>query len=145
MKALLSNYHQSPRKVRLVANLIRGKSVPQARAMLTFQPQKSSPALLKLLNSAVSNASGVDSEELFIKTVTVNKGPVLKRFKPMARGRAAQFHRTMSIVALELGTKQGTGNREQVVTKQAKKATAAKVSSKITSKKRTAKKIIPKT
>jgi len=72
--------------------------------MLTFQPQKSSPALLKLLNSAVSNAQGIDSEELFVKTVTVNKGPVLKRFKPMARGRAAQFHRTMSIVALELGT-----------------------------------------
>jgi large subunit ribosomal protein L22 len=105
MKALLTNYHQSPRKVQLVANLIRGKSVSQARALLSFQPQKSSPALLKLLNSAVSNASnvGATADDLFVKTITVNKGAILKRFKPMARGRAAQFHRTMSIVALELG------------------------------------------
>ena len=107
MKALLTNYHQSPRKVQLVANLIRGKSVSQARAMLSFQPQKSSPAILKLLNSAVSNAqnnAGASADDLFVKTITVNKGAILKRFKPMARGRAAQFHRTMSIVALELGT-----------------------------------------
>lgn len=105
MKALLTNYHQSPQKVRLVANAIRGKSVPAARRVLTFLPQKSSPALLKLLESAVSNArqSGGDPEELFVNKITVDKGMVLRRFKPMARGRAAQFHRTMSIVALELG------------------------------------------
>jgi large subunit ribosomal protein L22 len=105
MKALLTNYHQSPQKVRLVANLVRGKSVPAARAALTFLPQKSSPAILKLLESAVANArqSGVATDELFIKTITVNKGMALRRFKPMARGRAAQFNRTMSIVALELG------------------------------------------
>jgi large subunit ribosomal protein L22 len=105
MKALLKNYRQSPQKVRLVANLVRGKSVPAARATLTFLPQKSSPAILQLLNSAVANArsQGMPTEELFIRTITVNKGAVLKRFKPMARGRAAQFHRTMSIIALELG------------------------------------------
>jgi large subunit ribosomal protein L22 len=104
MKALLTNYHQSPRKVRLVANMIRGKSVTAARALLSFQPQKSSPALLKLLDSAVANArsTGTAPENLFVKTIAVNKGAVLKRFKPMARGRAAQFHRTMSIVSLEL-------------------------------------------
>ena len=109
MKALLKNYHQSPRKVRLVANLIRGKSVPQARALLSFQPQKSSPALLKLLESAVANArsSGNSPENLFVKTIAVNKGMVLKRFKPMARGRAAQFHRTMSIVARARARKGG--------------------------------------
>lgn len=106
MKALLKNYHQSPRKVRLVANMIRGKSVPAARALLSFQEQKSSPALLKLLDSAVANArtSGARAEDLFVKTIMVNKGLVLKRFKPMARGRAAGFGRTMSIVSLELGT-----------------------------------------
>ncbi len=131
MKALLKNYHQSPRKVRLVANLIRGKSVPQARALLSFQPQKSSPALLKLLESAVANArsSGNSPENLFVKTIAVNKGMVLKRFKPMARGRAAQFHRTMSIVTLELGATQ------TAVKKVAKKVAAKKVAKKVAAKK----------
>ena len=125
MKALLTNYHQSPRKVRLVADMIRGKSVPQARAMLSFGVQKSSPALLKLLNSAVSNArtSGVAPEDLFVKTITVNKGMVLKRFKPMARGRAAGFGRTMSIVALELGA---TAAPKKVAAKKVAKKAAKK-------------------
>lgn len=107
MKASLSNYHQSPQKVRLVADMIRGKSVSQARAALSFMPKKSSPAVLKLLNSAVANARSTDAsvEELFVKTITVNKGSVLKRFAPRARGRAARFSRTMSHIVLELGTK----------------------------------------
>ncbi len=105
MKALLTNYHQSPRKVRLVADLIRGKSVAQAKAARMFLPKKSSPAIEKLLDSAVSNArnSGVDVENLFVKTIQVNKGMAMRRFKPMARGRAAQYRKTMSIVSLELG------------------------------------------
>jgi len=131
MKALLKNYHQSPRKVRLVANLIRGKSVAAARSLLSFQPQKSSPALLKLLESAVANArfSGNSPENLFVKTIAVNKGMILKRFKPMARGRAAQFHRTMSIVTLELGATQ------TAVKKVAKKVAVKKVAKKVAAKK----------
>jgi len=132
MKALLKNYHQSPRKVRLVANLIRGKSVAAARSLLAFQPQKSSPALLKLLESAVANArnAGNTPENLFVKTIAVNKGMVLKRFKPMARGRAAQFHRTMSIVTLELGT-----NAKPVVAKPAQKQKSASTKKVVTRKK----------
>jgi len=105
MKALLTNYHQSPQKVRLVADLIRGKSVPAARAALTFLPKKSSMAILKLVDSAVANArsSGVSTDELFVRMIAVNKGAVLRRFKPMARGRAARYAKTMSIVTLELG------------------------------------------
>ncbi len=128
MKALLKNYHQSPRKVRLVANLIRGKSVVAARALLSFQPQKSSPAILKLLDSAVANArsTGTQAENLFVKAIAVNKGAVLKRFKPMARGRAAQFHRTMSIVSLELGATIATAKKvaKKVVKKTVKKVKA---------------------
>ncbi|MEN9560796.1 MAG: hypothetical protein RIQ56_69 [Candidatus Parcubacteria bacterium] len=105
MKAVLSNYHQAPRKVRLVADLIRGKSVAQAKAALAFLPKKSSPAVAKLLESAVSNARsmGKDAENLFVKTVAVNKGSVMRRFKPMARGRAARFERVLSHVSIELG------------------------------------------
>ena len=104
MKALLTNYHQSPRKVRLVADLIRGKSVSSARAALKFLPKKSSPAIEKLLSSAVANArgAGFTAENLFVKTIEVNKGAVARRFKPMARGRSAGIHKTMSIVSLEL-------------------------------------------
>jgi large subunit ribosomal protein L22 len=105
MKALLTNYHQSPRKVRLVADLIRGKSIAQAKAALMFLPKKSSPAIVKLLDSAVSNARqmGAEAENLFVKTIQVNKGLVMRRFMPKARGRASRFQKSMSIVSLELG------------------------------------------
>lgn len=106
MKALLTNFHQSPQKVRLIANMVRGKSVPVARATLQYAPQKSSEAILKLLESAVANArqKGSEADELFIKTITVNKGAVLRRFMPKARGRAASYAKTMSIIAIELGS-----------------------------------------
>ena len=106
MKALLKNYHQSPRKVRLVADMIRGKSVVDARTALAFMPQKSSPAILKLLNSAVANArtKGIEADTLVVKSIAVNKGVASRRFKPMARGRSTRFSRTMSIVTIELGT-----------------------------------------
>src|SRR3989338_7229354 len=116
MKATLTNYHQSPRKVRLVADLIRGKSIAQARAALLYLPKKSSPALGKLLDSAVANASsrGASIENLFVKTITVNKGAVMRRARPFARGRSGSVRKTMSIVFLELGTRQVSGARGQV-------------------------------
>lgn len=105
MKASLYNFKQSPRKVRLVADMIRGKRVMVARDMLAFMPKKSSPEIEKLLASAIANArqAGMNPDDLVVKTISVDKGAVLKRFKPMARGRAARIHRTMSIVKLELG------------------------------------------
>jgi len=105
MKALLTNYHQPPRKVRLVADLIRGKSVAQARAALTFLSKKSSPAIEKLLDSALANARtrGVSPENLFVKKITVDKGTVLKRARPFGRGRSGTLRKIMSIVSLELG------------------------------------------
>ncbi len=104
MKALLTNYHQSPRKVRLIANLIRGKSVPEARMALSFLFQKSSGAFRKLLESAVANArnSGNSPEKLFVKHVSVDKGAVLKRARPFGRGSSGTLRKTQSIVKLEL-------------------------------------------
>lgn len=111
MKALLTNYHQSPRKVRLVADLIRGKSVLEARVALHYLLKKSSPAIEKLLDSAVANARsrGASAENLFVKTITVDKGAVMRRARPFARGRSGSIRKTMSIVALELGTRQVSG------------------------------------
>ena len=107
MKALLKNYHQSPRKVRLVADLIRGKSVSRARAALTFLPKKSGPVIVKLLDSAVANAAqaGKETGDLYVKTITVDKGATMRRSRPFGRGRSGSIRKTMSIVKLELGTK----------------------------------------
>lgn len=92
-----------------MADLIRGKSVAKAKDALAFLPKKSAPGIEKLLDSAVANAAqtGHSADNLFIKMIQVNKGIAMRRFKPMARGRAAQFRRTLSIITLELG--EGTG------------------------------------
>lgn len=107
MKASLKNYHQSPRKVRLVANLIRGKSVPHARAALSFLPKKSAPTLGKLLDSAVANArqAGMEADALYVKTITVDKGTVMRRSRPFGRGRSGAIRKEMSHVKLELAAK----------------------------------------
>ncbi|MEK7098716.1 MAG: 50S ribosomal protein L22 [Patescibacteria group bacterium] len=105
MKASLTNFKQSPRKVRLVADMIRGKSVAVARDSLVFLAKKSSPEIIKLLNSAVANArmQGMNPDDLIVKMISVDKGSVIKRFMPKARGRAAGIRRTMSHVNIELG------------------------------------------
>jgi len=123
MKALLSNYRQSPRKVRLVADMVRGKGVAEAKAALMFADQKSSEALEKLLDSAVANAlqAGASTESLFVKTITVDKGLVMRRFKPMARGRAAGVRKTTSIVKIELGTRGETAKKAATPKKRAAK------------------------
>jgi len=107
MKSSLKNYHQAPRKVRLVADLIRGKSIPQARTALTLLPKRAGPAVGKLLDSAIANAisKGHESADLFVKTITVDKGSVLKRSRPFGRGRVGSIHKEMSHIKLELGTK----------------------------------------
>ncbi|MDP2648451.1 MAG: 50S ribosomal protein L22 [Patescibacteria group bacterium] len=131
MKALLKNYHQSPRKVRLVADMIRGKSVSDARAALLYLPKKSAPALGKLLDSAVANAriGGHAAEGLFVKTITVDKGTVMRRYRPFARGRSGTLHKTMSIVKVELGALSAPKKAAKKVAKPsaAKKATGKKL------------------
>lgn len=111
MKAILKNYHQAPRKVRLVADLIRGKSVPQAQVALSFLPKKSAPAMKKLLDSAIANAlhdnESIDIDSLFVKTLTVDKGMTLKRMRPFKQGRAGRLHHIMSTVRMELASKTG--------------------------------------
>ena len=145
MKASLTNYHQAPRKVGLVAKLIRGKSVPAARAALAFLPKKSAPAMVKLLDSAVANAreQGIDSEGLFVKTITVDKGTVMRRFRPFSRGRSGRIRKMSSIVKIELGSTNALPIVRKVA---AKKEVAEKkeVVAKPTPKKRAAKKVAKK-
>lgn len=133
MKATLSNYHQSPRKVRLVADVIRGKSIVKAREALAFLPKKSTPAISKLLESAVSNArqAGANADDLFVKAIAVNKGLVMRRMRPFARGRAGSIRKTMSIVTLELGSHASV---KPVAKKVAAKKVAKKAAKKVAKK-----------
>ena len=132
MKALLANYHQSPRKVRLVADLIRGKSVPAARAALLYLPKKSSPAIGKLLDSAIANARSTQTnlENLFVKTIRVDKGVVMRRARPFGRGRSGTLRKAMSIVFLELGVSGGVTRLPKGVKKSSAKKAVKKAAPK---------------
>jgi len=107
MKAFLKNYSQSPRKVRLVADLIRGKDTQRAKAILSFIDKKSAPDLKKLLESALANAQHQkkDIDNLIVKDIRVDSGFSLRRWRPRAFGRAAPFRRRTSKVTLQLGEK----------------------------------------
>lgn len=105
MKAVLKNYRQSPRKVRLVADLVRGKKVKDALATLQFVDKRAAFPFAKVIKSAAANATqaGKNGQELKIKKVTVDKGPTYKRFMPRARGSASPINRRNSHITVELG------------------------------------------
>ena len=107
MKAILKNYRQSPRKVRLIADLVRGKSVKNALETLKFVNKRASEPFAKVIRSAEANAKsqGIDVSGLIIKSVAVDKGTVLKRIMPRARGSAARINKRNSHIKVELGSK----------------------------------------
>ena len=103
--AKLKFVRQSPRKMRLVADTIRGQKVLRALDILILTNKKSATHLLKLLRSAVANADHnhkLAVETLRVKTITVDGGPVLKRFMPKAHGRATPVREPTSHVNLIL-------------------------------------------
>jgi len=106
MKAKVSHLRISPRKVRLVADTVRGKSASQAMDILRFARKKAAIPVEKLLKSAVANASefhGVtDVDDLYIQHIAVDEGPTMKRYMPRARGRATPIRKRTSHVRLEL-------------------------------------------
>ena len=105
MKAILKNYRQSPRKVRLLADLVRGKKVNAALAQLEFVDKRASGPFAKVIKSAVANAKdkGADVASLKITKVTVDKAPTMKRFIPRARGSASRINKRNSHITVELG------------------------------------------
>lgn len=107
MKAYASNYRQSPRKVRLLADLVRGKKVKEAVSALSFADKRAAGPFLKLLQSAIANAKqqGKDEGALLVAKVTVDKGTTMKRFMPRARGSASPIKKHSSHIAIELGEK----------------------------------------
>ena len=106
MIAKLMYLHIAPRKVRLVADLIRGKRVDKAQVILNFINQRAGAPVLKLLNSAAANAKNnfhiEDIANLYISKILVNEGPKHKRWLPASRGRANEIRKRTSHIILEL-------------------------------------------
>ena len=107
-KAHLRYARISPRKVQIVCDLIRGKSVPQATAILMATPKAASELLLKLLKSAAANAENnhqMDPEKLYVSATYANPGPIIKRMMPRAQGRAYRINKKTSHVTLAVTEK----------------------------------------
>jgi large subunit ribosomal protein L22 len=105
--AILRNVPTSPRKMRLVADLVRGQSVNKALAILKFQPQQGAPRLEKLLLSAVANWQQkyeeqvkLEDADLYVKTIFVDGGPMLKRLRPAPQGRGHRIRKRSNHVTL---------------------------------------------
>lgn len=123
-RAKLSHLRMSPRKVKLVSDLICGLDTSQAEAQLKFINKKAAFPLLKLLKSAVANAVNnykLDKNNLYIKRIIINEGPKLKRYRPRAMGRATEILKRSSNIDMLLAEKV-----ESKAVKKEKKAAPAK-------------------
>ena len=105
MRAAAKWLRITPRKARLVVEHIRGRSVPEARTMLAFTERAAAREIDKLLRSAVANAEAnhnLIGDDLVVKTAYVDEGPTIKRWRPRARGRAAQIRKRMCHITITL-------------------------------------------
>lgn len=114
--AKLNNCPTSPRKMRLVADQVRGTEVEKALAILRFSPKEASRRLEKLLLSAIANwqskneDANIEDADLFIKEITVDSGRMLKRLRPAPQGRAHRIRKRSNHVTLVLGSNNNTEN-----------------------------------
>ena len=118
--AKLNYLRIAPRKVRLVADLIRGKSVEEAQTILNFTTKKAVRPILKLLKAAVNSAKNnfqLEESNLYISKITVDEGPKFKRFFPRARGQAYEIQKKTSHITIVL---------DEIVKKARKKVKKAK-------------------
>ncbi len=108
VKARLRFVRVSPRKARLVADLVRGKGSEEAVNILAFTRKASAKTIGKLLKSAIANATQnktIDVDRLFVKRITVDQGPTMKRFMPRALGRATTIRKRTSHISIVLDEK----------------------------------------
>ena len=108
-RAQLSHARISPRKVKVVCDLIRGKDTKTARAILMATPKAASGILLKILKSAVSNAENnhdMDPDNLYVSETYANPGPILKRMRPRAQGRGFRINKRTSHITIVVKEKE---------------------------------------
>ncbi len=118
----------APRKVRLVVDMIRGFDVAEAELRLKFVNKAAARPVLKLLNSAVANAEHnfkLDKDSLFVKTITVDGGPVMKRMTPRAMGRGTTIRKRMSHINLVLSDEKPVSKKSKGKKSEAKPAAEA--------------------
>ncbi len=104
-KALARQIRISPQKARLIADLVRGKDVAEAINTLRFMPKKGARIMRKVIESALANASqneSIDVDTLYVKTVFIDGGPMLKRIMPRAQGRANRILKRTSHITVVL-------------------------------------------
>lgn len=109
-KAVARYIRISPRKVRPVIDLIRGKKIDEALAVLRYTPNRAAGAITKVVNSAVANAENnlqLSKDDLFVKACYVDEGPSLRRLMPRAQGRADIIRRRTSHITVVVGEKVG--------------------------------------
>ena len=104
--ATLKSHNQSPRKVRLVTDLVKGKKIPAALAILQFLPKRAAEPIAKLIKSAVASAKakGENPDELVVKAITVESAGMLKKYMPRAFGRASLIRRRKSRMIVHLSS-----------------------------------------
>ena len=105
MRAVAKYVRIAPRKARLVADEIRGKSYPEARSLLQFTNKRAAKVVGDVLDSAAANAehnAEADTDELRIKTIKVDEGPTIKRYRARAMGRATMIRKRTSHITVEL-------------------------------------------
>ena len=105
-KAILRGVRLSEQKGRLVADLVRGKTVEQALNILTFSPKKGAKIIKKVVESAIANAEhndGADIDELTVKTIFVEQGATLKRFSARAKGRGNRISKPTAHIYITVG------------------------------------------
>ncbi|MDV3198140.1 MAG: 50S ribosomal protein L22 [Vigna little leaf phytoplasma] len=105
VKAIANQIPIAPRKTRLVIDLIRGKHIKEAQAILMFTPKAASPIVLKVLKSAVANAVhnfNLNPELLYVSEAFVNEGMILKRLLPRAKGRTDRLKKRTSHIIIKL-------------------------------------------
>jgi large subunit ribosomal protein L22 len=137
MKASLRNTRISPKKMNLIAELVRGSSAQEAVVFLNYTPKKGAKILKKVIASAVANASNnfkQDSESLYVKEIKVSKAFTIKRFIAGSRGRARPILKRASHVHVELEARPTVAKKVKAVKKTAKSTPKAKTDSKSKSK-----------
>ena len=108
VRAVAKHIRIAPRKMRLVVDLIRGKKVGEAIAILKHTPKAGSPVVEKVLKSAIANAEhnfNLDADQLYISKIFVDEGTTLKRFHPRAQGRAFSIMKRTSHVTVYVSEK----------------------------------------
>ena len=130
MKAYLKQIRISPKKVNVVATLVRGKSVNEALTMLKFTPKRSAPILAKLIASAAANAENnfkQDKDNLMVSKIVVNAGQTMKRGLPVSRGRWHPILKRSARISVELSPIVAEAKKVEKKTKAEKKQPSARV------------------